>query len=286
MAYNSSVNTATGYTPHYLLTGTEMRQPDVFHNPKVPWPREEFEKDATGNFIDELIIHRQLAQESILRAQNAVQNAQNKRRIPFEFEVGDKVLLNPHSIELSGDWQEKGKKLTPRYEGPFQIIEKLGSLTYRLRLPPDHEEWPVFNIEHLEPWKEPSERLGQSDTIPIKPRRPNNKEDWEVSEIVAEQMMKARGSKKRQLHYRAKWLYPDGVIRETGEWIKSKEFANAQEVVELWTRLTPEERKIRSRTSNEALLQQTRALLANIGRRHNLQRPQGKHNHWTITNSL
>ena len=157
MAYNSSINTVTGYTPHYLLTGTEMRLPDIFHNPRTPWPREEFEKDSTGNFIDEMIIHRQIAQESILIAQNVVQNAQNKNRIPFEFQIGDQVLLNPHSIQLSGDWQDKGKKLTPRYEGPFEITEKLGPLMYRLRLPPDWEVHPVFNIEHLEPWKEPSD---------------------------------------------------------------------------------------------------------------------------------
>ena len=219
-------------------------------------------------------------------AQNAVQNAQNKHRIPFEMEVGDKVLINPHSIELSGDWQEKGRKLTPRYEGPFTIIEKIGPLTYRIALPPDWEIHNVLNIEHLEPWKEPSERLGQTDSIPIKPRRPNSKEDWEVREIVAEGRFKAKGSKKRQLHYRAKWLYPDGVIRETGEWIKAKEFANAPEVVDIWTRLSSEERELRSRASNTQLVQKTRALLALTQRRHGTQTSQSKFCYWTITNSL
>jgi hypothetical protein len=78
MAYNSSINTVTRYSPHYLLTGAEMRMPDVFHNPKIPWPRENFEREETSNFIDEMNIHRQIAQESILKAQNTVQNAQNK----------------------------------------------------------------------------------------------------------------------------------------------------------------------------------------------------------------
>jgi hypothetical protein len=285
MSYNSSVNTVTGYTPHYLLTGTEMRLPDVFHSPKVPWPREHLEKEDTGNFIDKLIIHRQLAQESILMAQNAVQNAQNKHRIPFEFEVGNKVLINPHSIELSGDWQEKGRKLTPRYEGLFTMIEKIGPLTYRIALPPDWEIHNVLNIEHLEPWKEPLERLEQSDDILIKPRRPNSKEDWEVKEIVAELRFKPRGSKKRQLHYRAKWLYPDGVVRETGEWIKAKEFANAPEVVDIWTRLTPEEKQNRSKISNEQLLRHTKALLAQTLRRHDAQSSSSKFCYWTIANS-
>ena len=286
MAYNSSVHTSTGYTPHYLLTGTEMRLPDIFHSPKVPWPRDDFEKDDTGNFIDEMIIHRQMAQESLLIAQNAVQNAQNKHRIPFEFKEGDKVLINPHSIELSGDWQAKGKKLEPRYEGPFEISEVIGPLTYRIRFPPDYEIHNVLNIEHLEPWKEPSERLGQSDTIPIKPRRPNNKEEWEVAEIVAERSFKPRKRDKRQLHYRAKWLYPDGVIRETGEWIKAKEFTNAQGAVSDWTSLPQEERKLRSEQANEALQRKTQAMLVQIHREHDPSQPQSKFCYWATSTIL
>ncbi|KIM21599.1 hypothetical protein M408DRAFT_33250, partial [Serendipita vermifera MAFF 305830] len=70
----------------------------------------------------------------------------NKRRIPFEFNERDDVLVNPHTLKMSGIWQNQGHKLLPRFEGPFQIIEKLGPKTYRIAIPADWESHNVLNI--------------------------------------------------------------------------------------------------------------------------------------------
>nr|GEV39841.1 hypothetical protein [Tanacetum cinerariifolium] len=58
----------------------------------------------------------------------------DKRRKPLEFSVGDYVLLKVlHWKGLVRFWK-KGK-LTPRFVGPFEIVEKVGHVAYRLRLP-------------------------------------------------------------------------------------------------------------------------------------------------------
>jgi len=44
------------------------------------------------------------------------------------FKVGDKVLLNLK------DYQTMEQALQPRYEGPFEIIEKLSLVMFRLRM--------------------------------------------------------------------------------------------------------------------------------------------------------
>jgi len=46
------------------------------------------------------------------------------------FKVGDKVLLNLK------DYQTTKRALRPRYKGPFEIIEKLSLVTFRLRMSP------------------------------------------------------------------------------------------------------------------------------------------------------
>ncbi|GKC90617.1 hypothetical protein Tco_1151266, partial [Tanacetum coccineum] len=52
----------------------------------------------------------------------------DNRRKPLEFEVGDHVMLNV------SPW--KGVvRLAPRYVGPFEILERIGPVAYRLRLP-------------------------------------------------------------------------------------------------------------------------------------------------------
>ena len=45
------------------------------------------------------------------------------------FKVGDKVLLNLK------DYQTTEQALQPQYEGPFEIIEKLSCVMFRLRIP-------------------------------------------------------------------------------------------------------------------------------------------------------
>ncbi|GKB10830.1 putative reverse transcriptase domain-containing protein [Tanacetum coccineum] len=58
----------------------------------------------------------------------------NKRRRPLEFEVGDKVMLKVAPWKGVMRFGKCGK-LNPHYIGPFQIIERIGPVAYRLELP-------------------------------------------------------------------------------------------------------------------------------------------------------
>ncbi|GJR59743.1 hypothetical protein Tco_1501905 [Tanacetum coccineum] len=73
----------------------------------------------------------------------------NKRRKPLEFSVGDYVLLkvSPWNGVVSFG---KKEKLAPRFVGPFKIVEKVGLVAYRLRLPEElndvHDTFYVSNL--------------------------------------------------------------------------------------------------------------------------------------------
>ena len=57
------------------------------------------------------------------------------RRRPLEFEVGDHVSLKvipKRGVVRFG----KREKLSPRFVGPFEILERMGTVVYRLALPP------------------------------------------------------------------------------------------------------------------------------------------------------
>ena len=71
------------------------------------------------------------------------------RRRPLEFEVGDHVFLKvmpKRGVVRSG----KRGKLSPRFIGPSEILERIGVVVYRLALPPNmsgvHE---VFHVSML-----------------------------------------------------------------------------------------------------------------------------------------
>ncbi|GJV03495.1 putative reverse transcriptase domain-containing protein [Tanacetum coccineum] len=58
----------------------------------------------------------------------------DKRRKPLEFSVGDYVLLKVSLWKCVVRFGKKGK-LAPRFVGPFEIVERVGPMAYRLDLP-------------------------------------------------------------------------------------------------------------------------------------------------------
>ncbi|GJS48000.1 hypothetical protein Tco_0598121 [Tanacetum coccineum] len=72
------------------------------------------------------------------------------RRKPLEFEVGDHVLLKVTPWKGVVHFGKKGK-LAPRYVGQFEILEMIGLVAYRLRLPEElnnvHDTFHVSNLK-------------------------------------------------------------------------------------------------------------------------------------------
>ncbi|GJT64465.1 putative reverse transcriptase domain-containing protein [Tanacetum coccineum] len=74
----------------------------------------------------------------------------DKRRKPLEFCVGDYVLLKVLPWKGMVGFGKK-RKLAPRFVGPFDIIEKVGPVAYRLDLPEElngvHDTFHVSNLK-------------------------------------------------------------------------------------------------------------------------------------------
>ena len=67
----------------------------------------------------------------------------------MEFEVGDKVFLKTSPVRGITRFRNKGK-LDPRYIGPFEILDKVGKVAYRLVLPPAMDAiHDVFHVSML-----------------------------------------------------------------------------------------------------------------------------------------
>nr|GEV11734.1 putative reverse transcriptase domain-containing protein [Tanacetum cinerariifolium] len=84
------------------------------------------------------IIHETI--EKIFQIKSRIQAARDHqktyvdvRRKPFEFQVGDKVMLKVSPWIGVIRFGKRGK-LNPRYIGPFKIVAKVGTVAYRLEL--------------------------------------------------------------------------------------------------------------------------------------------------------
>nr|GFB77707.1 putative reverse transcriptase domain-containing protein [Tanacetum cinerariifolium] len=72
------------------------------------------------------------------------------KRKPMEFQVGDKVMLKVSPWKRVVHFGKQGK-LNPRYVGPFKVIERVGSVAYKLELPEElsrvHNTFYVSNLK-------------------------------------------------------------------------------------------------------------------------------------------
>ncbi|GKE12675.1 putative reverse transcriptase domain-containing protein [Tanacetum coccineum] len=90
-----------------------------------------------------------LIKEKFKAARDRQKNYANNRRKPLEFKVGDRVMLKVSPWKGVIRFGKKGK-LALRYVGPFEILERIGPVAYRLRLPEElsglHATFHVPNI--------------------------------------------------------------------------------------------------------------------------------------------
>ena len=111
--------------------------------------------------------------------------------------------------------------MAPKWEGPFEIKEVLGLVTYQLKLP---ESWKIHKVFHatlLCPYKE-NEVYGENYPWPL-PDIENGEEVYEVEQVLKH---RRRG---RGYEYRVKWAgYP---ITEA-LWEPKSSFTGAVEILQ------------------------------------------------------
>ncbi|KAL0556868.1 hypothetical protein IC582_005385 [Cucumis melo] len=79
-------------------------------------------------------------------AQSKQKSYADERRKDLEFEVGDMVFLKVAPMKGVLRFQKKGK-LSSQFVGPFEILERIGSVAYRLALPPSFSA--VHDVFHV-----------------------------------------------------------------------------------------------------------------------------------------
>ncbi|GJT09647.1 putative reverse transcriptase domain-containing protein [Tanacetum coccineum] len=91
-----------------------------------------------------------LIKEKLKAARDHQKSYADNRHMPLEFEVGDRVMLKVSPWKGVVHFGKKGK-LVPRYVGPFEILERIGPVAYRLRLPEEligvHDTFYVSNLK-------------------------------------------------------------------------------------------------------------------------------------------
>ena len=131
--YNKIEHSVTGFTPEYLLNGSDTSI--------IP---EELKKEKTR---DDWINDRKLASERSLRSHNYNKKLYDKNRKHVEYSAGDMVYIE------NGNRLNR-KKLDHLRVGPFEIIERISNSLYKIRTNKKRSGTNLFHVSKLIPIKE------------------------------------------------------------------------------------------------------------------------------------
>ena len=83
----------------------------------------------------------------------------DKKRTERHFAVGDKVFLKLQPYAQSSVVRRATHKLAFKYLGPYVVLQKIGSVAYRLELPDTSRIHPVFLVSQLKPCVPPLHKV-------------------------------------------------------------------------------------------------------------------------------
>ncbi|MBW0588690.1 hypothetical protein O181_128405 [Austropuccinia psidii MF-1] len=138
-AYNNVEHSSTKKSPFFTIYGRNPSFNSIHISQDLP----------AGKLSKKLQSVQQVVKEELESAIRIFKKyADRNRAIPSDFHPGEKVWLPSKNIKT----KRPTKKLSKRWLGPFEVLKKIGSRAYHLKL---SQQWksvhPVFHVSLLEP---------------------------------------------------------------------------------------------------------------------------------------
>ncbi|PNX78597.1 Ty3/gypsy retrotransposon protein [Trifolium pratense] len=140
--YNSTYHISIDKTPFEVVYGRPPPTIVRFLSNETKVAAVALELQDRDEALNQLKLH-------LLRAQQQMKKHADKKRRSVQFDIGEWVFLKLRPHRQQSIVKRIYQKLAARYYGPFQVIERMGAVAYKLALPPQSKIHPVFHVSLL-----------------------------------------------------------------------------------------------------------------------------------------
>lgn len=207
IAINNSQQASSGFSPYFL---------NYHQHPNLPLsgiaqPKKDMNESrnpAAGEALTGFKEHLQKARENMEEASRRQVYYANRRRRDHQFNVGDLVWLSAKDLSF----ENRTPKLAPRNYGPFEVIQRIGEVAYKLKLPDQWKIHPVFHVSKLKANNEELQHFPDRQREVTRPppllQDKEGEQEYEVERIVG--VRTRRKGRKTMKEYLVLWKgYPE-----------------------------------------------------------------------------
>jgi len=214
-AYNNSKQASTGFTPFELDNGQHPHTPITLAKKNIT------NVAPASDFIEHWHNMMTIAKDHLREAQERQTKYANNHRRHLMFKTGDQVLLSMKNTNNPVDRNRPTKKLTPRFMGPYTIIQVVSPVAYKLNLPETMKTHPVFHVSLLKPYQHsPDEFARPTPPPPVIVESDTGREEYEVETILDKRIIR------KKTQYLVKWV---GYPLHDATWEPVQNLSNAPE---------------------------------------------------------
>jgi hypothetical protein len=168
--------------------------------------------------------------EARRKAQDLMRRAQQswvQHRDTPKYKTGDQVWLEGRHLRTS----QPTTKLAPKRHGPFEVIQVMSPVNYRLKLPTQWSIHDVFHTDLLTPYRETPTHGANYQRPP--PDLVDGVEEYEVERVLDSR----RHGRGRKLQYLITWKgYPDS----DNQWVNWDDAEGAEDAIQEFKRSNPD----------------------------------------------